>query len=188
MPFVRGHPTVTQWTPRNDCVCRSLSATMARHTWRVDKAPAKTHKNRNARLDALRSAVPNCLYSLRCELVEVANNKITAPPSVIFHWKALFSAQSSDNNISICQILGRSSGHFMMPGHRSHMLVYVTVMNGSEKGVTVYCCDIFPRSTMFYWEAEQLRILPRQPQPWCLWLSCYIRLGILSYVMIQLIR
>ena len=33
------------------------SATMARHAWRVDKAPAKTHKNRNVHLDALRSAV-----------------------------------------------------------------------------------------------------------------------------------
>ena len=29
------------------------SATIARHAWRVDKAPAKTHKNRNAHLDAL---------------------------------------------------------------------------------------------------------------------------------------
>ena len=34
------------------------SATMARHAWRVDKAPAKTHENRNARLDALRLAIP----------------------------------------------------------------------------------------------------------------------------------
>ena len=36
------------------------SATMARHVWRVDKAPAKTHKThktRNAHLDALRSNV-----------------------------------------------------------------------------------------------------------------------------------
>ena len=33
------------------------SATMSRHVWHVNKAPAKTHKNRNARLDALRSAV-----------------------------------------------------------------------------------------------------------------------------------
>ena len=31
------------------------SATMARHAWLVDKAPAKTHKNWNARLDAFRS-------------------------------------------------------------------------------------------------------------------------------------
>ena len=30
---------------------------MARQAWHVDKAPAKTHKNRNARLDTLRSAV-----------------------------------------------------------------------------------------------------------------------------------
>ena len=37
------------------------SATMAHHAWRVDKAPAKTHKNRNARLDALQSAVPKKL-------------------------------------------------------------------------------------------------------------------------------
>ena len=34
------------------------SAMMACHAWYVDKAPTKTHKNRNARLDALRSAVP----------------------------------------------------------------------------------------------------------------------------------
>ena len=33
------------------------SATMARHAWRVDKAPVKAHKNQNAHLDALRSAV-----------------------------------------------------------------------------------------------------------------------------------
>ena len=48
-----------------------LSATMARHAWRVDKVPAKTYKNRNVHLDALRSAVPKkivCLYGLRCEL------------------------------------------------------------------------------------------------------------------------
>ena len=45
---------------------------MARHAWRVDKAPAKTHKNRNACLDALRSNVAKkigCLYGIRCELV-----------------------------------------------------------------------------------------------------------------------
>ena len=34
------------------CVYKS-SATMAWHAWHVDKAPAKTHKNRNAHLDAL---------------------------------------------------------------------------------------------------------------------------------------
>ena len=39
------------------------SATMALHAWRVDKAPAKTHKNRNARLDALRSAVPKNIFT-----------------------------------------------------------------------------------------------------------------------------
>ena len=53
------------------------SATMARHAWHVDKAPAKTHKNRNARLGALRSAVPTkiaCLYGLRCELVKVGED------------------------------------------------------------------------------------------------------------------
>ena len=39
------------------------SATMACHAWCVDKAPAKPHKNRNAGLDALRSAVQiACLY------------------------------------------------------------------------------------------------------------------------------
>ena len=39
------------------------SATMARHAWRVDKAPAKTHKSRNVCLAALWLAV-------RCELVK----------------------------------------------------------------------------------------------------------------------
>ena len=55
--FVRGHRIVTPWTLRNDCVY--TSATIARHAWRVDKAPAKTHKNRNA-----------CLNGLRCKLVK----------------------------------------------------------------------------------------------------------------------
>ena len=42
---------------------------------RVDKAPAKPPKNRNARLDALQTAVPKKkLYGLRCELVKVAND------------------------------------------------------------------------------------------------------------------
>ena len=63
--FCPGYQTVTPWTPRNDCVYASQAprwrATMARHAWRVDKAPAKTHKNRNARLDALRSDVPKRL-------------------------------------------------------------------------------------------------------------------------------
>ena len=41
------------------------SATMARHAWRIDKAPTKTHKNRNARLDGLRFTVQkkNCVYT-----------------------------------------------------------------------------------------------------------------------------
>ena len=55
MPFVRAHRTVAPWTPRNDGVYTSQAPTMARHA--VNKAPAKTHKNRNARLDDLRSAV-----------------------------------------------------------------------------------------------------------------------------------
>ena len=60
--FVRGHRTVTPWTLRNEC---------ARHAWHVDKAPVRTHKNRNAHTDALRSAV---LYGLRCELVKASLN------------------------------------------------------------------------------------------------------------------
>ena len=49
------------------------SATMARHAWRVDKDSTKRHKNGNARLDAVRSAIPPkivCLYGFRCELVK----------------------------------------------------------------------------------------------------------------------
>ena len=36
-----------------------------RHAWRVDKAPTKTHKNQNASVDALQSAVLkiNCIYT-----------------------------------------------------------------------------------------------------------------------------
>ena len=73
VPFVQGHWTVTLWTEKRLRVYKS-SSTMIHHAWRVDKAPAKTHKNRIARLDALRSAVPQqiaCLYGLRCELVNI---------------------------------------------------------------------------------------------------------------------
>ena len=53
MTFVRGYRTVTPWTPRNTCVYTRQPA-----QWHVTddvltRLPAKTHKNRNACLDAL---------------------------------------------------------------------------------------------------------------------------------------
>ena len=54
----RAHPTVTPGTPRNDGVYTRQFAMMARHMWRVYKSSSKTRKNRNACIDALRSAVP----------------------------------------------------------------------------------------------------------------------------------
>ena len=55
-----------------DLRTKDVHVVLELETWHVDKAPAKT---RNARLDAFRSAVPKiiaCLYSLRCELVNIA--------------------------------------------------------------------------------------------------------------------
>ena len=51
-PYVRGHRTVTPWTQRNDCVYSQAPR------WRVDKAPAKSHKNWNA----IRRSKTNCIF------------------------------------------------------------------------------------------------------------------------------
>ena len=50
-------------------------STMARHVWRVDKAPSHTRRNRNACLKVLWSSMGKfcactCIYGLRCELVK----------------------------------------------------------------------------------------------------------------------
>ena len=48
------------------------AAMMARHAWRVDKAPGHTHRNRNACLKVLRLSMGKicaCVHGLRCELV-----------------------------------------------------------------------------------------------------------------------
>ena len=63
VPFVPGHWTVNPQTPEKRLHVYKSSATMARHAWHVDKAPAKTHKNRIA-----------CLYGLRCKLVKCCKN------------------------------------------------------------------------------------------------------------------
>ena len=47
--------------------------TMARHMWRVDKAPGHPHRNRNACLKVLRLSMGKicaCPYGIRCELVK----------------------------------------------------------------------------------------------------------------------
>ena len=79
VPFVRGYRTVTPRTPRNNCVYTSQAPRWHGMRGVLTRLPAKTHKNRNARLDALRSAVPKqitCLYSLRGELVKSIEDTI----------------------------------------------------------------------------------------------------------------
>ena len=55
VPFVRGHPTVTPGTPRNDGVYTRQSPWWHATRDVFTSLPAKTHKNRNACIDAPRS-------------------------------------------------------------------------------------------------------------------------------------
>ena len=58
VPFVRGHPTMTPGSPRNDGVYTRQSPWWHVTRGIVYKSSGKTHKNQNAYIDALRSAVP----------------------------------------------------------------------------------------------------------------------------------
>ena len=55
VPFVRGHPTVTPQTPRNDGMYTRQPPWWHTTCGMFTSLPAKTHKNRNACIDALRS-------------------------------------------------------------------------------------------------------------------------------------
>ena len=57
VPFVRGHPTVTPGTPRNDGMYTHQSPWWHATCGVFTSLPAKTHKNRNACIDALRLRV-----------------------------------------------------------------------------------------------------------------------------------
>ena len=76
VPFVRGYRTVTPWIPRNNCVYTRQPTQWHATSDVLTRLPAKTQTNRNACLDALRSAFQQkiaSLYGIRCELVNKKN-------------------------------------------------------------------------------------------------------------------